>query len=140
MRTQYVALIASLLVLLLPGIGQAYVDADSDNVQDADDNCLGFANSDQADRNSNGYGNACDADCDGDTGVGVQDFLILGAEFGNSCATGPCTCDFNDDGGVGIPDYVQLSAQFGTIGPPRSIVLDRVPAARACHRCRSWIR
>ncbi len=41
-------------------------DRDGDGVPDAKDNCIEIANSDQRDSNSDGLGNLCDADIDGD--------------------------------------------------------------------------
>jgi uncharacterized protein (TIGR03790 family) len=41
-------------------------DSDGDGVPDARDNCLHFPNADQRDTNGDGFGNACDADFDGD--------------------------------------------------------------------------
>ena len=45
-------------------------DADNDGVSDDDDNCPAVANTDQADLDNDGQGDACDADDDGD---GVND-------------------------------------------------------------------
>lgn len=42
------------------------VDGDLDGVVDADDNCPGVANGDQADADADGIGDACDPDLDGD--------------------------------------------------------------------------
>jgi hypothetical protein len=41
-------------------------DRDFDGVPDASDNCTEVANPDQRDTNSDGFGNLCDADVDGD--------------------------------------------------------------------------
>jgi hypothetical protein len=41
-------------------------DLDGDGVPNASDNCTELPNADQRDTNGDGYGNACDADVDGD--------------------------------------------------------------------------
>lgn len=41
-------------------------DLDGDGIDDDMDNCLGLANPEQRDSDEDGYGNACDADVDGD--------------------------------------------------------------------------
>ena len=41
-------------------------DSDGDGVDDATDNCSSVVNADQLDTDSDGLGNACDADDDGD--------------------------------------------------------------------------
>jgi len=41
-------------------------DTDGDGIIDADDNCPGTSNADQADFDGDGIGDACDADIDGD--------------------------------------------------------------------------
>jgi len=46
-------------------INECYLDIDSDEVDDLEDNCIGFANPDQEDSNNNGLGDACE-DLDGD--------------------------------------------------------------------------
>ncbi len=49
-----------------PTWGNSPPDADNDNVLDETDNCPTTANADQLDTDSDGQGNACDADDDGD--------------------------------------------------------------------------
>ena len=43
-----------------------FIDSDADGVADEVDNCPNIANADQLDTDSDGLGNACDADDDGD--------------------------------------------------------------------------
>ena len=48
-------------------------DADDDGAEDHTDNCTGVANPDQADRDVDGIGDACDGDTDGDGRVDTVD-------------------------------------------------------------------
>jgi subtilisin-like proprotein convertase family protein len=48
-------------------------DADDDGAEDHTDNCTGVANPDQADRDADGIGDACDGDTDGDGRVDTVD-------------------------------------------------------------------
>ncbi len=75
----------------------------------------------QADVDLDGFGNPCDADCNGDAIVSSHDVAQANMQFGNDCNANPalsCTCDFNGDGVVGSPDLAQLNMSFGQpIGP-----------------------
>lgn len=50
-----------------------YLDTDGDGVHNSIDNCPLVSNPDQADRNGNGIGDACDGDIDGDGIVDTRD-------------------------------------------------------------------
>ena len=52
-------------------------DTDGDGVNDFEDNCRQVANSDQRDTNSDGFGNLCDADLDGNGVVDDRDEALL---------------------------------------------------------------
>jgi len=65
-------------------------DADGDGVSDAEDNCPGISNADQADLDSDNVGDVCDADDDGD---GV-------ADAGDNCPTVANADQVNTDGGL----------------------------------------
>jgi hypothetical protein len=110
-----------LLLIVLAGRAAGYVDDDNDLIQNADDNCQARSNPTQADVDLDGFGNACDADCNGDGFVGAPDLAQIGIQFGNDCNANPtlsCTCDFNRDGGVGAADLALLGQFFGKpIGP-----------------------
>ena len=62
-RSTYSVLLA--LMLLSGGVIHA-ADADGDGIEDDADNCASVANADQLDTDSDGLGNACDTDDDGD--------------------------------------------------------------------------
>ncbi|MEM9546057.1 MAG: SdrD B-like domain-containing protein [Bacteroidota bacterium] len=50
-----------------------FEDSDGDTVCDAQDNCPGFANQDQADNDEDGFGDVCDEDDDNDTIPDTED-------------------------------------------------------------------
>jgi hypothetical protein len=78
-------------------------DADSDTVKDATDNCIEVPNPSQADANSNGIGDACEASCnDGldNDGDGLVDFPAdpgCGARL-SSTESPACNDGFDNDG------------------------------------------
>src|SRR5262245_21815315 len=90
-------------------------DADSDNVPDAEDNCLTAANSSQLDSDQDGYGNACDTDYNDDGVVGISDFLTLSRAFGSPIGSPDYSpvLDSNGDGAIGVPEFLLLLASFG---------------------------
>lgn len=93
-------------------------DADEDGVCDAEDACLLEPDPGQLDSNADGYGNACDADYDGDGAVGGDDYLLLVGGFGARLG-GPDydpDLDSDGDGAIGAPEVMLLGSAFG--GPP----------------------
>jgi hypothetical protein len=52
-------------------------DTDGDGIDDSIDNCVSVSNADQVDTDSDGIGNACDADDDGDNVIDSQDAFPL---------------------------------------------------------------
>jgi hypothetical protein len=101
-----------------PGSPREEPDVDSDGVTDVEDACLLVANSSQLDTDGDGYGNACDADYNGDGSVGGSDWLALGAAFGASVGSPDYdpAIDMNGDGTIGGPELLLVGGSFG--GPP----------------------
>ena len=90
---------------------------DGDGVGDACDNCQLLANTNQRDSNADGFGNACDADFNGDGIVNLADFGLFRASFG----TNMDDADLNGDGIVNLADFGLFRANFGgTPGPSAS--------------------
>ena len=90
-------------------------DADFDGVPDSRDNCVLQSNSRQRDSDSDGYGNACDADLNGDLIVNVLDVGLFKMEFGTQ---GNSAADFNSDGVVNFIDLgVMRQGFFQPPGP-----------------------
>lgn len=89
-------------------------DSDGDGIADDADNCLQAANADQRDTDSDGYGNVCDADLNGDCRINATDLGLLRSAF---FGPGP-HADFDGDGVVNAVDLGVLRAQFfGAPGP-----------------------
>ena len=89
-------------------------DNDADRVRNFMDNCIEDANSDQFDSNSDGFGNACDADLNNDGIVNVIDLGQLKSVF----FTADPDADFNNDGIVNAVDLGFLKSRFfGEPGP-----------------------
>ncbi len=86
-------------------------DTDRDGVPDSRDNCINVANADQRDSDSDGYGDACDADADNDGIVNSVDLALVRSAFG---ARGPNRADVNGDGVVNSLDLAQVRRLFGT--------------------------
>lgn len=86
----------------------AVVDADSDGIEDAVDNCTLVANSAQVDTDSDGYGNACDADFNNDCVINFVDIAAFSNEFLGSNAL----FDLNNDGVVNFLDFIFISDAF----------------------------
>ena len=99
------------------------VDTDSDLVPDPFDNCTALANgpgqaSNQVDSDLDGYGNACDADYDGNFLITTADFAIF-----LDCFTGAlppedaAICDHDCNDLTSTADFGVFLAQFQGVRP-----------------------
>lgn len=90
------------------------IDSDGDGVADNADNCTQVSNPDQRDTDGDFFGNACDADLDGDGVINFVDLGLLRQVF----FTADANADFNGDGTVNFIDLgVMRATFFGSPGP-----------------------
>jgi hypothetical protein len=107
---------------LCPGYDD-FADGDDDTVPDSCDNCPDLPNSDQADSDGNGVGDACQAVCgdangDGLANVGDAVFMIAYIFNGGAPPDPECAGDANGDGNPNVGDAVYLIAYVFNGGPP----------------------
>ena len=97
-------------------------DSDADRVSDADDNCPGVYNPEQADTDGDGVGDECccmlRGDCDGSAAVNVTDLTFMVAYLfqGGGPAGCPIQADVNASGATDVSDLtfiVQFLFQSG---------------------------
>lgn len=101
--------------------GQPFADADGDGIADGQDDCTLVSNADQRDTDSDGYGNVCDPDYNGDGRVGIPDFNLIRSQFGKRSgvdADFDPNVDHNGDGVIGLPDFNVLRSYFGGVPGP----------------------
>lgn len=107
MRTfvQFVSGAATLGLLLSAQVAFAG-DVDGDLVEDAADNCVAVANSNQFDSDGDGLGDACDADYNNDGSVDELDFSLLKSAFNSGAGSDAydSAFDHNSDGQVNGQD------------------------------------
>lgn len=97
------------------GLGMGVADTDGDGFADNVDNCPKTPNPTQLDANSDGFGNACDADLNGDRRVDVLDLRVLAPAYGSSqgdAAFLPAG-DLNGDGRITALDLLLVRRRFG---------------------------
>jgi len=102
----------TLLEEVVLGTDPTNPDTDGDGAIDGADNCPLEANPDQRDVDGDGDGDACDdcpGDLDGNSTVGITDFLLLLGQWGTSPGGPP---DYDGDG-VGITDFLLLLSVWG---------------------------
>ena len=94
-------------------------DLDGDGVYDSVDNCSEVANgpneapNNQCDTDSDGYGNACDADYNGNNYVDGLDYAIFGQNWGKPVPPGNPDVDMNCNGYIDGIDYGLFGPQWG---------------------------
>jgi hypothetical protein len=98
-------------------------DGDGDGVADAHDDCVEHANAGQADADRDGFGNACDADFDGNGVVGGSDLARLAAAFGAAAGSAryAAELDLDADGVVGTGDLVRVARSLGSAPGPSGL-------------------
>jgi hypothetical protein len=103
----------------------AVTDTDVDLVPDQFDNCSARPNgpnqaTNQVDTNTDGYGNACDADLDNNNSVGGTDFTLFVSFFGSPTAAAK-VADFDGDGVIGGSDFTRFVQMFGQAPGPSGL-------------------
>ncbi len=83
-------------------------DGDADGVADASDNCTEVNNPDQQDSNNDGFGNACDADLNGDCTINFLDLSAMKAVFFSNDPD----ANLNGDDTVNFLDLSLMKARF----------------------------
>jgi hypothetical protein len=106
-----------------PGPLPCGLDADGDGICDPQDNCTNAANPGQRDSDADGFGNACDADYDGDGVVGTLDFEMLRRSFGSAAGSPGWNphLDANGDGRIANVEFALLRKTFGAAPGPSGL-------------------
>jgi hypothetical protein len=92
-------------------------DTDSDGVPNTADNCRLVTNLNQADSDSDGYGNRCDGDMNQNLVTNSQDYVLFRQQLGQpSIAPTFNKADINANGVVNSQDYVLFRGLLGS--PP----------------------
>ena len=114
----------SAAILLAVGVfshsSYAADDLDGDGILDDQDNCIEAVNPNQRDTNSNGYGNACDADLDDNGVISFADLDLFKSAFGlgEADAGFDANADFDGNGFVSFADLDILKSLFGKAPGP----------------------
>lgn len=97
------------------GLGMGVADTEKDGFADNVDNCPKTANPSQLDSDGDGFGNACDADLNGDRMVNALDLGLFTKAFGSvqgQAAFVPAA-DMNGDGRINALDLGMFRSRFG---------------------------
>jgi chitosanase len=95
-------------------------DLDGDGILDDQDNCIEVVKPNQRDTNSDGYGNACDADLDDNGVISFADLDLFKSAFGlgEADAGFDANADFDGNGFVSFADLDILKSLFGKAPGP----------------------
>ncbi len=93
-------------------------DADSDGLQDIDDNCLLKPNSNQRDTDHDGFGNICDPDLNNDYVVNNEDVRIMKRQFLRKKPL--ADADLNGDNKVNFSDLAIMKLFIGKTPGPKA--------------------
>jgi len=92
-------------------------DTDGDGVINTSDNCRLLSNLNQADSDSDGFGNRCDGDMNNNNTTNAQDYVLFRQQLGQpSVAPVYNKADINANGVVNAQDYVLFRGLLGS--PP----------------------
>ncbi len=102
-------------------IRKGMLDADGDGITNAQDNCALAYNPDQADRDNDSVGDACDLDLNDDLIIDKTDLVLFAGNFGTTAcqAEEPCQGDAEQDNDVDGMDiyefkYIGSAIQYGS--------------------------
>jgi uncharacterized repeat protein (TIGR03806 family) len=93
-------------------------DADNDQADDASDNCINAANTDQYDGDGDGYGSRCDGDLNNNGATNAQDYGIFRGNLGSSNAA----ADLTGNGVVNAQDFAIFRTLLGSPPGPSGLV------------------
>ncbi|MFK7888631.1 MAG: LamG-like jellyroll fold domain-containing protein [Gammaproteobacteria bacterium] len=95
----------------LAGLSQ---DVDGDSIANEADNCMSNPNPSQVDSDSDGFGNACDADLNNDNTINIVDLGLLRAAFFATPGAGNwnASADLDANGVVNVVDLGLMRSRF----------------------------
>ncbi len=97
------------------GLGMGVADTDADGFADNVDNCPKTANPTQVDADGDGFGNACDADFNGDRVVDTLDQALFLKAYGSSQGQAAFlpAADMDGNGHINALDLARFRRRFG---------------------------
>lgn len=97
------------------GLGMGVADTDGDGIADNVDNCPKTSNAHQLDSDADGFGNACDADFNGDRRVDALDQALFDAAYGSSTGQPAFlpAADMDGDGRITALDLMRFKRRLG---------------------------
>lgn len=97
------------------GLGMGVADSEGDGIADNVDNCPKTTNPSQLDSDGDGFGNACDADFNGDRRVDALDQALFSMAYGTSVGQAAFlpAADMDGDGRIGALDLTRFRRRLG---------------------------